>query len=270
MLVNLDCFPSGIYLNQQKIIKMKNVFLFILTLLSGQLILAQTNGTISYKESVKMDINVEGDHGGIDLSQYLPESTTFYKELQFNEQASIYREGQGEAPEDTEIESDDGSFKMTIMHNDDIEDVFYVDFDKKSTLQQQGFMGKEFLIEEEYPLLKWKVTGEKVSYLDYECMKATTTHEDKEIVAWFAPQISAQVGPRQFGQLPGAILMLSIDDGKTEIMATQVNLSESIGPIEPPKKGKRVTKEEYDQVIDDKMKEIQSQNKGGNTFIIKG
>lgn len=232
---------------------------------------AQSAGIISYTETTKMDIQIDGDHGGIDLSKYLPESTTTHKVLRFDSQTSIYRTNTEEnQPEDTELESDDGSFKMTIMHDDGIENILYVSQEDQMSVEQTGFMGKAFLIQTDLPKLKWKVTGEKVKYLDYECMKATTTFEDKDIVAWFTPQISSPIGPHGYGQLPGAILMLSIDEGKTEIMATDVSLSESIEKLEKPTKGKKVTEDEFEKIIEKKMKEIKSQAKGGSTFIIKG
>lgn len=107
-------------------------------------------------------------------------------------------------------------------------------------------------------------------FLDYECMKATTTHNDKDIVAWFAPQIPMQVGPRKYGHLPGAILMLSEEDGKVEIMATKVTLDEQSEEVKKPTKGKKVTSEEYEKVIEDKMKELNSNSKGNNIFTIRG
>lgn len=217
-----------------------------------------------------MEFNMEGDHGGMDLSKYLPESTSFMKDLHFKGTEAIYVDNKNaEAPEATEIESDDGSFKMVMKFDDDIEDITYTDFKKKKLMEQTGFMGKQFLITGELPKIKWKISNEKVKFLEYECMKATATIDSNEVVAWFTSQVPMQIGPREYGMLPGAVLMVSVNDGKTEIMATEVKLGTPDFKIEAPSKGKKVTKEEYEKIVEEKTKELRQQS-GGNQIIIRG
>lgn len=123
---------------------MKKVLIILISALWANYGNAQSSGIIAYKETIKMNIKLDGDHGGIDLSQYLPESTTFYKELHYNSNESVYIEVDGESVEDTEIESDDGSFKMVISQDDGVENILYINRKNKSSLEQTGFMGKEF------------------------------------------------------------------------------------------------------------------------------
>ncbi|MDA9774440.1 GLPGLI family protein, partial [Saprospiraceae bacterium] len=87
-------------------------------------------------------------------------------------------------------------------------------------------------------------------------------------VAWFAPAIPCKIGPSHYGQLPGAILMLSVGEDKDVYKATEVILSDEV-TIKKPKKGKKVTEEEYEKIIEDKMKEMH-QSMGKNTLIIRG
>jgi len=248
---------------------MKNVtstFQTFVLLFIGLSVGAQTSGTINYISTQKIEMKGEGPQG-VNLSDMIPSSMSSDMTLIFDKSKSLYKDGEAEE-EPTEITSDDGSFQITLM-TDDTEHALYTDHSTKDELEQEGFMGKQFLISSKLPTYKWKIASEKIKYLDYECIKATlVTEEGKVIVAWFTPAIPAQVGPDSYGQLPGAILMLSVDEGKLEIKATKVTLGD-IDPIEKPTAGKKVTKEEYDIIVEEKLKEMK-QNSGEGSFIIRG
>lgn len=246
---------------------MKKLSLLIALFSITQVISAQTSGVISYTATTKIEIKMDNMPAGIDLSGMLPTSSTVSKELIFDKNESIYVDG-NELKEDTEISSDDGSFKMVIMESD-VESKLYTDHKEKRSVSQEDFMGKAFIIEKEIPKINWKLTSEKIKYLGYECTKATSINEEgEEIVAWFAPAIRTQSGPGSYGQLPGAILMFSLDDGQVEIKATKVELKE-VDKIEVPDDGKKVTKAEYEKIIEEKMKEM-AKEYGGNTISIRG
>ena len=228
---------------------------------------SQSSGVISYQEVIKLKLEMDGMPEGVDLSGMLPTSRTLDKVLKFDGHLSLYVDGENEE-ENTELESDDGTFKMVLMTSD-IESKLFIDNKSRESVQQEGFMNKSFVISDEVPQYKWRITSEKVKYLDFECIKATTTNEEnEEIVAWFAPSIRASVGPSDYGQLPGAILLLSVNGEDHEIKATKVELTE-IDKIKRPNDGKKVTKEEYDKIIDEKMKEM-TKNYGGKGISIRG
>ncbi len=83
------------------------------------------------------------------------------------------------------------------------------------------------------------------------------------ITAWYTPMIPASHGPDQFGGLPGLILELSTNN--TTMLCTKVvlNPKEEI-TIEIPEKGKKVTREEYQKIVDEKAKEMAERYGGGN------
>ena len=230
---------------------------------------AQSSGMIKYKETIKMDFDIQGPDG-MDLSSMLPKSTSFYKELYFDKNQSIYLDAKNNESQDIEMESDDRSFQIVIQM-DEAEEIFHVDLKEKVLTQQTGFMGKDFLIVEELERPKWKLTGEKVKYLGYECLKAEMTikatneeKEDQNIIAWFAPSIPVQLGPADYNQLPGAILMLSENGDKREFQATEIHLD--IDPskkIIKPSKGKKVTSAELDIIIKAKEKELKEMHGEG-------
>ena len=249
---------------------MKNIESLLIACLSLFLMnvcFAQTSGTIIYQETMKLEIQLDDAPSGVDLAGMLPTSRSITKKLMFDSNESIYVDS-GDAPEDTEISSDDGSIQIKIMESD-IESKLYTDHENNLCLDQQGFMGKAFIINKEVEKIKWKITPEKVKYLDYECMKATMTDEDgKEVVAWFAPAIPVKAGPAGYGQLPGAILMLSKGNEALEIKATKIEMGD-VEEIKKPNDGKKVTEAEYDKIVEEKMKEMEKEY-GGRSIMIRG
>lgn len=260
---------------------MKNILTLTITMLLLNISYAQNGGTIKYIETQKLEINgIEG----IDLGDMIPSEMTSYKELIYLNSISVYKESKDNIAEDVEMESDDGSFKM-VFKSSEGEEILYTDTKKKTSIHQTSFMGKEFLIEEKLERPKWKITNEKIKYLGFVCQKATLveminppSNADKQerlernIIAWFTSEIPASIGPRGYHQLPGAILMVSVDDGKTEIKATEVlseiPIQES---VQQPTKGQRVSQEEFENIMEEKMKEMsQAFGSGENAIMIRG
>lgn len=234
---------------------------------------AQSQGLIKYSETVKLDIQVDMPDG-IDLSGLLPESTTLQKELYFTDAQSIYQDAKENENLDQEINSDDGSMQI-IIKTSEFDESLFLDYESHTSFQFTGFMGKSFLIEKPIKKRKWKLTGDKIMYLGYECHKAEMViqgeapeDENTLIVAWFAPTIKTQAGPSSYNQLPGAILMLSVDGDKTEIKATEINLD--INPSEfitKPTKGKKVTQAEFEEIMIEKEKEMKEMFGEGGMII---
>ena len=51
--------------------------------------------------------------------------------------------------------------------------------------------------------------------LELPCQKAGFTNaEGVDVVVWFTPSISSPIGPGDFYGLPGAILMVDVDNGR--------------------------------------------------------
>ena len=237
---------------------MKNLITFVLLIFLAGTVSSQTAGTISYTESMKIDIDFGDSSGNIpdSMKDLIPTTMDRSTELLFNKSESLYREQDGSVSEDVEMESDDGSFKMVIM-TDDTEDILYVNSKEKKMVHQRGLMSKSFLVSKELPKTKWKITTEKVKYLDYECQKAELEEDGKLTVAWFTPQIPSSIGPSGYYGLPGAILMLTADDGDREIKATKVTFDDNVvAEIAPPSEGKKVTEEEYEKIQKEREEEM--------------
>lgn len=244
---------------------MKQLTLIIINIFLVNLLTAQVGGKITYKETIKLDIQFEGMDEN--MKAMLPESQSITKELLFKDGISVYQNKKGEAMEDLEMESDDGSFKIKIA-TDDTEDILYQNTKTKEKVHQRGMMGKSFVVSDKLPKHKWKITAEKIKYLGYECQKAVIEEEDRFVVAWFTSQIPAQVGPGSYHGLPGAILLVSVNEGEREIKALSVDLSTvDEKMLIAPKKGKKVSEEEFTRIQEEKQKEMEEMSGGRHIRI---
>lgn len=227
----------------------------------GQFIHAQVNGEIVYNETITLAI------AGMDeqMASMLPSSQSLKKELSFKNGKTLYQNMKGEELEDVEMESEDGSFKIKMI-SDDTEDILYKDIAAKKSVHQKGLMGKSFVVSDELVKHKWKITNEKIKYLDYECQKAVIEEEGNFVVAWFTSEIPAQIGPAMYHGLPGAILMISVNEGKREFKALEITLDE-MEDLKIPSKGKKVSEEEYQKIQAEKLKEMQEMH-GSKTIQI--
>lgn len=79
----------------------------------------------------------------------------------------------------------------------------------------QNDVFEELLLIEMIPI-KWKITQESKKIGNYLCFKAETSIErenskgkfNQKIIAWFAPELPYNFGPKEFNGLPGLIIEL--------------------------------------------------------------
>ncbi|MBO6532190.1 GLPGLI family protein [Allomuricauda sp.] len=90
---------------------------------------------------------------------------------------------------------------------------YYTDLEKNHQIWATKFDGKEINVLKESKDKEWVLQNEKKKIGDFICHKAVflrvVNGKEQEIVAWYAPEIPVQLGPKDyFGQLPGLILEL--------------------------------------------------------------
>lgn len=147
---------------------------------------------------------------------------------------------------------------------------------------QQELLGKLFLVSKTAWSPEWNFSGETKQIGKYTAYEATYTYkknpnqimmpfgrrnnnEDSKaaepkkveavVSAWFSPDIPIPAGPDRFFGLPGLVLM--VQDGNTVYVCTEVqmNSSEKV-TLTPPKKGKKVTIEEFNKIREERTKEM--------------
>lgn len=229
---------------------------------------AQQEGKIIYKETIKLDVEFDGMDES--MKAMIPKSQSIDKELLFTKSESLFQNKKGESREDLNLSSDDGSFQIKIQ-TDDTENILYKSFTKKQQIHQKGIMGKSFVVKDQLTKNQWKITNEKIKYLDYECQKAVIENEDNFIVAWFTTEIPVQAGPAGLHGLPGAILMATYNDGERELKAQNIEFIKlDSGAISIPKNGIKVTEAEFKKIREEKDKEMEAMYGNGHIRRTRG
>ena len=112
--------------------------------------------------------------------------------------------------------------------------------------------------------LDWKLTDEKKEIGGFTCYKAKSTEKlysrqghfyYRDVVAWYAPEIPLNFGPKHYKGLPGLILEINRD--KFIITATEVNLNPKDEKIKIKDVGNRdlITQEESYKRIEEFMED---------------
>lgn len=160
----------------------------------------------------------------------------------------------------------------------------YKNIKNNSLVQNQEFYGKRFLVKDELLNVEWKMGSQTKQIGGYTCYQATAMVPSKklawydfswnelrnageneevemtEITAWYTPEIPVSLGPAEFHGLPGLILETNINNTTLLCFKVVMNPEDKIN-IEAPDKGKVVSKEEYKNIISEKMQEMRD-NRG--------
>ena len=228
-----------------------NVLFFFVALFLPIAAFAQNNeGIILYEEKVNVHRSLPPDAG--DMKAMIPEFRIHQSELLFNATESLYRNVE---EEEDEPPTDGGGPVIRIQRP---ETIFYRNFSTKRKADFREFFGKNYLIEDTLAGGNWKMTGETKQVLGYNCIKATTTDtvRKREITAWFTDALTLASGPSQFGQLPGTILEVDINNGEIVISAKKVEFKKlKKGELEAPKKGEKITEAGFQKLMAERMRE---------------
>lgn len=285
---------------------MKSIFLnsiSVLILFVGSVVFAQDfQGKAIYQTKTTLDMDFASSGIPADRIKMIQERMKSQLEktyeLSFDKVASIYKE---EAKLDQSA-SGRGGMRFMMMGGGAIGN-YYKNTQSKTSAKENEFSGKNFLIKDALKTYDWKMEQETKMIGENMCFKATTVIEvpvtpefrfgrrgpgqnnrdeaEKEeakeeapkmeqviVTAWYALNIPVSHGPSDFWGLPGLILEVSY--GNTNIMCTKIvmNPKEKV-EIKEPSKGKEVSQKEYDEIIAEKMKEMEERfrnerQKGGN------
>lgn len=170
----------------------------------------------------------------------------------------------------------------------------YKNTKEKIGITEEDGLGKEFLVIDSLKNWNWKLENETKKIGNYVCYKATSiipvTEEDKAlyeaskkeksegkttffsmsepkdevITVWYTPEISVSHGPENYWGLPGLILEAS--NGHTIFLCSKIVLNpKGKTAIKRPNKGKKVTKNEYDEIMKKQFESMKDSN--GNIQI---
>ena len=89
---------------------------------------------------------------------------------------------------------------------------------------------------------------------------------------WFTPSINIPAGPGNYCNLPGLVLKVDINEGQRVLEARSISFDDPGKDVfEKPDKGKKVSKDEFDTIVAEKMKEMGAEGStgGGGIVIIR-
>lgn len=159
-------------------------------------------------------------------------------------------------PEEEEDDFSTGGVQMRMMRWEP-KDVYHADFENGTSTQYTEFMTKPFIISDSLNMDGWKLTGKQGIVLGLPCIEARRVVQDSiEVLVWFTPRIRLKTGPQEYQGFPGLVLYVDYDNGKYTITAESIQMGATREEeVEMPTKGDEVARDEYDEIVREKMEE---------------
>ncbi len=262
----------------------------ILALLLATVINAQNfTGKATYKTSRKSNVKYGENQEGItdkmqeELQKRLQKMNQKTFILEFDKTSSVYKEE--EKLKTPNPKANRTGVVVMNLGGSGKGSTYYKNLKEKRFANQTEIMGKVFLVKDALPKYDWQMTTETKNIGQYTCYKATYTEEveskkisivngetkeevkkeTKVTTAWYTLQVPISNGPDNYQGLPG--LILEINDGKKMMVCTEIilNPSEKI-TIQEPAKGKVVNQNKFDEIQEQKSKEMMEKFKSRNGF----
>jgi len=173
------------------------------------------------------------------LRSLIPEYQIFHSKLFFKKGESLYRS-----------KKQSGGSKILPVNR--TEAVTYTNF---TTGRRYRQIEKKYQIEEEICAPGWILSDETQTILGYSCRLAVlhdvVLYGNPMILkAWFTGELPHGMGPMLYGQLPGTILKLDLDEGTNIYTATEIKFRKvKKKEMKPPGEGKKMTLEEYNAMF---------------------
>ena len=237
-------------------------------------------GRIVYERRMQMNIRISDDNPA--FQNMIPKERKDKFELFFTEGKSLWQPVEDDGQSD-ETSFGDGNGMRMVFRVPGADDITFHNITEGKKVEQRELGGKNYLIADSIKKMSWKVAAESKIILGHNCMKASTqrmqesfrmTMDNGEakrekvmdtlnIVAWFTNELPGSFGPELYqGQLPGTILEIDVNNGKSSFKAIEISPKVDIAKIKEPSKGKKTTPQEFAKEREKMMQEMM-QNGGG-------
>lgn len=271
----------------------KSIFtlaILLASILLNQVFAQNFSGEVVYQSKTMMKDNFK-----IEMEGATPEMMKgFGEELKkaFEKTYTLkFNTFEGVFSEEQQIENDAKSTNFQVFSSSGNEKS-YLNLKDKQSIREKDFLSKEFLIVDQLKTWDWVLTEETKKIGQYTAIKAVCTlkvreedlkkyeemkekqansntqimvltpPKERQIIAWFTPEIPVSLGPDRFWGLPG--LILEVHDGNTVWLCSKITLNPKGGvKIEKPKKGQRVNEKEYQELV---AKKLESMKNGNGTI----
>lgn len=260
------------------------------------------SGEAYYESKTTVDLDAFGNNGNMtdDMKKMIAERMKSMLEktyiLTFNKEESIYKE-------EVKLDANPTAGGFRMMMGSFTPGPQYKNLKTGEMIEENEFFGKQFLVTDTIQTLDWKLEKESKQIGQYVVFKATAikkvdpndfqmarpkrqndkekTSDDTEkesqdpmdlieipkeieVTAWYTPQIPVSNGPSEYSGLPGLIMELNFY--RTTLLCSKIVLNPNTPEkIEPPKKGNKVSREEYTKIVKEKTEELRDnfRNSGG-------
>ena len=184
------------------------------------------------------------------VSAHLSKATTFY--LYYDNGESIYIQEKENVSEISEINLEkDKTKKIEIGKNGG---GIYKNFKTKEYLHEADVLGKQLLVTDKLEKINWEFLDDEKKIGTINCKKAKATINNEEVIAWYNDELALQDGPKDFYGLPGLIIELIAE--KKTYHAINIKKNSNKLEIKKPKEGTKVSKAEYQKILDEKINEL--------------
>lgn len=253
-----------------KFISFLSVVILTISIIHAQ----QFEGIATYKskrgiKSIKMDSTQISDPGlQSKINAMIAKNFEKTYQLKFNKSESIYSEVKDESLDRPNVSGNNQEFMVVNL---DATEVLYKNMKNEKTLRQSEVSGKQFLIEGSLDKQDWEFHSDTKTIGNYTCSKATKkstfieysavngkkvgTEKERTTTVWYTTEIPVNTGPGYHYGLPG--LILEVNDGATTLICSEIVLNPKEGVlIEKPKKGKKITNEEFSKLEQKRLEEL--------------
>jgi GLPGLI family protein len=254
----------------------------------------QSVGTVTYERKMNMHRRITDEQ----MRAMIPEWRTSKHLLMFSDSVSVYKTlPENEAPDP--FEGGGGGGRVTIrMGAPGDGGLTYKNFSNGMSLIETDLGDKTYIIQDTIKQPGWKLSEETKTILGVTCKKATmkvaaprggggfqirsmnggpatrtdTTRtappQDITVVAWYAESLPTPVGPDNYGNLPGLVLEVDMNNGETIYSAIDLKKTVDAKELKEPKKGKRITRADFASKQQEMFRNMQMG--GGGSFRIGG
>jgi GLPGLI family protein len=235
-----------------------NTKILIFILLSASLNVkpqASIGGSVVYTRTTTYDFQSTGNAEWDAYAKTLPSEGKFQKQLIFTSHRSLYNEA---LISEESLPPEHQKALFLVNFGKDPKPTLkqlFIDFEKGESCVLLEFMTREFRVEDSLQNRTWKLQTERKKIGEYICMKATAILDGDKITAWFTPEIPVPAGPAYYYGLPGLVLAVERLN-ETIFLATSVDLNAPDPELMvPPDVGKRTSPEDFDKIVEEKVKE---------------
>lgn len=124
--------------------------------------------------------------------------------------------------------------------------------------------GEYFDINSVRDSIQWEITSERKEILGIACRKAIGTLDDGSIATvWYSEEIAIPFGPNRIWGTPGLVVTLQL--GAFNYVLIGVEYCDKVSEIKYVSRGQKMTEEEYDRYVEERIKKYAEPVQEGNT-----